>query len=84
MLLENNHELFQISQQYIPAPDDVDGRENDGDEQGVPDTTGTKTGQVHHAVGKSVRCIDEIDEKGPSRESHKSIANCYMEGRRQW
>jgi len=69
-------------QQYIPAPDDVDGRENDGDEQGVPDATGTKTGQVHHAVGKSVRCIDKIDEKGPSRKPYKSIADCHMEGRR--
>src|SRR5262249_9147418 len=69
-------------QQNIPAPDDVDGRENDGDEQGVPDTAGTETGQVHHAVGKSVRCIDEIDEKGPSCKPHKSIADCHMEGRR--
>ena len=68
-------------QQNIPAPDDVDGRENDRDEQGVSDPSGSETGQVHHAVGKPVGGIDQIDEEGPSRESHESISDRQVEGR---
>jgi hypothetical protein len=53
-----------------PSPcDHISRKDNEGDEECVPDPAGAKAGQIDEGIGGAVSGIDQIDQEGPFLDS---------------
>ena len=67
-----------------PSPrDHVTRKDDEGDEEGVPDPAGAKTGQIDEGIGGAVGGIDQIDQEGPFLDLQEAIPDQGMEKRGQ-
>lgn len=70
------------SESEDPSPrDHVTRKDDQGDEECVPDPARSETGQIHEGIGGAVCGIDQIDQERPFLDLQEAIADQRMEKR---